>query len=361
MDKRVVSTEEGQELAKNISAVFIETSAKNNINVEEAFYELVREIRRDRDRKGYALPKGAAPDAAMQNKIKSRFQKWAVVAKAKKFFSAKFGSKKKKQQKEQKEKEQKEKEQKEKEQKEKEQQQQQNKPASSPGGASGSNSSNSSNASAHNAYATSPTPSNQPAQNQQAHNNQPASQPANNQAQQNQNPEAERIRLEQQRLELEVRQRAIAEEQARAERQRAGGAGGTPEDSYGSFPKNIVDLEQPWFHGSITSLEADDLLLKNPRLGTFLIRFSSQPGHYAVSFIGDDGTVQKALIRHEPDNGYRFTEEGAPYFPTLSGLVLASDHVLKYPLPNPQYAQANVGDNFYGSLAEVQRRVLESN
>lgn len=37
---------EGRELAKQFSSRLIETSAKQRINVDEAFYNLVREIRR---------------------------------------------------------------------------------------------------------------------------------------------------------------------------------------------------------------------------------------------------------------------------------------------------------------------------
>ncbi|KAF9331507.1 Ras GTPase [Podila minutissima] len=44
--ERQVSTHEGRELAKQFSSRMIETSAKQRINVDEAFYNLVREIRR---------------------------------------------------------------------------------------------------------------------------------------------------------------------------------------------------------------------------------------------------------------------------------------------------------------------------
>ncbi|CAG8613239.1 3160_t:CDS:2, partial [Cetraspora pellucida] len=44
--ERQVSGQEGRELAKNFNCRFIETSAKQRINVDEAFYNLVREIRR---------------------------------------------------------------------------------------------------------------------------------------------------------------------------------------------------------------------------------------------------------------------------------------------------------------------------
>eukprot|EP01119_Soliformovum_irregulare_P018477 TRINITY_DN567_c0_g1_i1.p1 TRINITY_DN567_c0_g1~~TRINITY_DN567_c0_g1_i1.p1 ORF type:complete len:188 (+),score=31.42 TRINITY_DN567_c0_g1_i1:145-708(+) len=51
VNDRVISTEDGQNLATKYSAKFIETSAKLNENVEEAFFTLVREI--DRYRKDH--------------------------------------------------------------------------------------------------------------------------------------------------------------------------------------------------------------------------------------------------------------------------------------------------------------------
>ncbi|KAH6882180.1 Ras GTPase [Alternaria novae-zelandiae] len=44
--ERQVSTQEGQTLARNFGCKFIETSAKSRINVDNAFYDIVREIRR---------------------------------------------------------------------------------------------------------------------------------------------------------------------------------------------------------------------------------------------------------------------------------------------------------------------------
>ena len=46
-DERQVSAQKGQDLVKSFRAPFLETSAKSRVNVEESFYELVREIKKD--------------------------------------------------------------------------------------------------------------------------------------------------------------------------------------------------------------------------------------------------------------------------------------------------------------------------
>ncbi|KAI8879602.1 GTP-binding protein SAS1 [Backusella circina FSU 941] len=45
-DKRVISTEQGQALANELGIRFKETSAKTNIGVEEAFFDLARDIKK---------------------------------------------------------------------------------------------------------------------------------------------------------------------------------------------------------------------------------------------------------------------------------------------------------------------------
>jgi GTPase KRas protein len=57
--ERQVSKEEGAQAARQFGCKFIETSAKSRINVDNAFFDLVREIRRyNREMSGYS---GTAP------------------------------------------------------------------------------------------------------------------------------------------------------------------------------------------------------------------------------------------------------------------------------------------------------------
>ena len=48
MEEREVSTQEGSALARELGCDFVEASAKNCINVEKAFYDVVRQLRRQR-------------------------------------------------------------------------------------------------------------------------------------------------------------------------------------------------------------------------------------------------------------------------------------------------------------------------
>ncbi|KAI9836882.1 MAG: Ras GTPase [Sarea resinae] len=48
--EREVSTQEGQSEARRLGCDFVEASAKNCVNVEQAFYEVVRQLRRQRQR-----------------------------------------------------------------------------------------------------------------------------------------------------------------------------------------------------------------------------------------------------------------------------------------------------------------------
>ncbi|KAL1900327.1 RAS1 protein [Ceratocystis pirilliformis] len=62
--QREVTRQEGEALARGFNCKFIETSAKLRINVEKAFFDIVREIRRyNREMQGYSTGSGAAGGA----------------------------------------------------------------------------------------------------------------------------------------------------------------------------------------------------------------------------------------------------------------------------------------------------------
>lgn len=58
--EREVSTQEGHALARDLGCEFVEASAKNYINVEKAFYDVVRQLRRQRQVQGNARAREGA-------------------------------------------------------------------------------------------------------------------------------------------------------------------------------------------------------------------------------------------------------------------------------------------------------------
>ena len=50
-DKRVVSTQEGKDLAERLGLIFVETSAKTSIGIEEAFKEMTKQLIQDAESK----------------------------------------------------------------------------------------------------------------------------------------------------------------------------------------------------------------------------------------------------------------------------------------------------------------------
>ncbi|KXJ87638.1 ras family-domain-containing protein [Microdochium bolleyi] len=59
--EREVSTQEGHALARELGCEFVEASAKACINVEKAFYDVVRILRRQRQSNPRPLPPGSRP------------------------------------------------------------------------------------------------------------------------------------------------------------------------------------------------------------------------------------------------------------------------------------------------------------
>ncbi|KAI1381005.1 ras-domain-containing protein [Hypoxylon crocopeplum] len=59
--EREVSTQEGHALARELGCEFVEASAKNCINVEKAFYDVVRILRRQRQQASRPMPQSGRP------------------------------------------------------------------------------------------------------------------------------------------------------------------------------------------------------------------------------------------------------------------------------------------------------------
>jgi GTPase KRas protein len=59
--EREVSTQEGHALARELGCEFVEASAKNCINVEKAFYDVVRILRRQREAASRPQPNRTRP------------------------------------------------------------------------------------------------------------------------------------------------------------------------------------------------------------------------------------------------------------------------------------------------------------
>ncbi|CRK46941.1 hypothetical protein BN1723_001216 [Verticillium longisporum] len=62
--EREVSTQEGHALARELGCEFVEASAKNCINVEKAFYDVVRILRRQRQAASRPQPNGRSSTRA---------------------------------------------------------------------------------------------------------------------------------------------------------------------------------------------------------------------------------------------------------------------------------------------------------
>jgi len=108
-------------------------------------------------------------------------------------------------------------------------------------------------------------------------------------------------------------------------------------DFYSIFlqiPFNSEVPFEPWFEGDYSSPEAQEAL-SGHKAATFIVRFSSQVGAYAVSFVTRDGQITHSLIEHEGVNGggYRIINEGQPIvFQNLQEVVKFYGDSLKYPL-----------------------------
>lgn len=63
--EREVSTQEGHALARELGCEFVEASAKNCVNVEKAFYDVVRQLRRQRMQSNIRSTQGSGRGSRM--------------------------------------------------------------------------------------------------------------------------------------------------------------------------------------------------------------------------------------------------------------------------------------------------------
>jgi len=95
-----------------------------------------------------------------------------------------------------------------------------------------------------------------------------------------------------------------------------------------------------WFHGVLSSVQAEQLL-GNKAKGTFLIRFSSSnPGSFAISVLNDDG-IKHYKIWHQPGKHYIV---GKDEYSSLDSLIRdrRESLLLKFPCPKGEkYSDSN--------------------
>jgi len=88
--------------------------------------------------------------------------------------------------------------------------------------------------------------------------------------------------------------------------------------------------DAPYYYETMGGPEADNIMMQ-AKIGTFLVRKSSQPGFLAVTYVDAERKVQKALITIDK-NGYCLTgDEEMGFHPSLDDLVKALDYILKFP------------------------------
>eukprot|EP01114_Cavostelium_apophysatum_P017825 TRINITY_DN5379_c0_g1_i6.p1 TRINITY_DN5379_c0_g1~~TRINITY_DN5379_c0_g1_i6.p1 ORF type:complete len:1028 (-),score=216.85 TRINITY_DN5379_c0_g1_i6:67-3150(-) len=85
---------------------------------------------------------------------------------------------------------------------------------------------------------------------------------------------------------------------------------------------------QSWFHGDLTSQEAEEILQLETE-GTYLFRFSSKPGFLAISYVNEG--IKHGLLECLPHGGYKF-DNNPPVYPTLQDVIANLNDILKQPL-----------------------------
>jgi len=107
--------------------------------------------------------------------------------------------------------------------------------------------------------------------------------------------------------------------------------GSLEKDSKGdNFLQTIqVLLTKKWFHGDISLPEAQTRLT-GAEPGTFLIRFSSKPGSFALSRMIENSNKERVIVHiritHKPGGKYSFSVDDQSYeYESLTDLVKAQE------------------------------------
>lgn len=107
--------------------------------------------------------------------------------------------------------------------------------------------------------------------------------------------------------------------------------------SHLSQPFSSAIPKMPWFHPDVDGDEAYDILKTKPK-GTFILRFSSQPGTFAVSYKSSPSQIDKITIKRMKlvAGGFHYQIVGVSS--TIS---------------NGNLNQAQLGNRIYSSIEEL--------
>lgn len=108
----------------------------------------------------------------------------------------------------------------------------------------------------------------------------------------------------------------------------------------------IINVLNIWsslqgFYGHVSSQEAEQLLSPSKvKEGSYLIRFSSTPGDFAVSYKSKKSKDNKKFIHykilHQPGSPYKFDNKE---FESLEACIKVMKKTIKYPLPGNKFYQ----------------------
>jgi serine/threonine protein kinase len=117
-------------------------------------------------------------------------------------------------------------------------------------------------------------------------------------------------------------------------------------------------LQLPGFFGDIATAAAEAALKADGKKGTYLIRFSSTPGSYAITLINKKGALEHYRIAHTPGQPYKMANMS---FPSLSTLIKTTreDLYLKKALSGGRFEKLYAAHNARFQNSEGYVAVLD--